>query len=414
MKRASFIAPLLLIAVGVLLLLRNIYPELPLGTFFGRFWPIILIGWGVLRLGELAMWKSQGRPLPVSGISGGEWIMAIVIAMFGTGFHNAQGFIGSFPGAIQIDGVDLFGDSHEFPLEASAPASATPRIIFEDFRGDVRIFGVDSPTSQVKITGQKRVRGVKGDANNITIRSTERTTNRGSRVSFSLDVSVPRGATVDFRGRAGDVTVEKITGGVTLSSNSGELKVEDVGGPVQIDLRRADVHVNVAKVPGTLSVGSGEVSANRIIGPAKMTARSYDVTARDFSGPLDIDLARGDITLEIGAGVAATSVRTRSGDIEVGLPSSAQFRLDATTARGDATNDFGDALRREENGRQGSVRGSVGNGPQITAEAGRGDVLIRRSEVRATAVTPASPATPAVPTAPKPPAPPKPLEKLEQ
>src|SRR6202040_2124881 len=53
MRRTSIVAPLLLIALGTLFLARNLYPDLPLVDYLARFWPFVLIAWGVLRLAEI-------------------------------------------------------------------------------------------------------------------------------------------------------------------------------------------------------------------------------------------------------------------------------------------------------------------------------------------------------------------------
>ena len=43
MRRTSFVAPLLLIAIGALFMARNLYPDLPLLDFTARYWPAVLI-----------------------------------------------------------------------------------------------------------------------------------------------------------------------------------------------------------------------------------------------------------------------------------------------------------------------------------------------------------------------------------
>jgi len=48
MRRTSFVAPMLLIAIGALFLARNIYPDMPLMDYVARFWPVVLIAWGAL------------------------------------------------------------------------------------------------------------------------------------------------------------------------------------------------------------------------------------------------------------------------------------------------------------------------------------------------------------------------------
>ena len=66
MKRTSVVAPLLLIGVGILFLARNMYPDLALIDYFARYWPVLLILWGVLRL---AQWGEQQKAGEEAGSS---------------------------------------------------------------------------------------------------------------------------------------------------------------------------------------------------------------------------------------------------------------------------------------------------------------------------------------------------------
>ena len=83
MRRASFFGPLLLIGLGVLFLARNVYPDLRLMDYVARYWPFVLVLWGVLRLGEILYWAATDQPLPPRGVSGGEWVMVILLCFFG-------------------------------------------------------------------------------------------------------------------------------------------------------------------------------------------------------------------------------------------------------------------------------------------------------------------------------------------
>ena len=72
MRRASLVAPLLLIGVGILFLARNVFPEMQLLDYLAKYWPLLLVVWGGLRLLEILFWTATGRPLPPFGISSGE------------------------------------------------------------------------------------------------------------------------------------------------------------------------------------------------------------------------------------------------------------------------------------------------------------------------------------------------------
>lgn len=91
MRRTSLIAPLLLIAVGALLLARNLYPDLPLTDYVARYWPYVLILWGALRIGEICYWAATSKPLPARGISGGEWVLIALLCLIGMGLRATKG-----------------------------------------------------------------------------------------------------------------------------------------------------------------------------------------------------------------------------------------------------------------------------------------------------------------------------------
>ena len=97
MRRSSFVAPLLLIAIGGLFLARNIYPEMPLLDYVSRYWPLILIAWGALRIVEIVAWSASAKPLPSRGISGGEWLLIVFLCMFGASLHAVRGFSNWWP-----------------------------------------------------------------------------------------------------------------------------------------------------------------------------------------------------------------------------------------------------------------------------------------------------------------------------
>ena len=86
-EKSSLVAPLLLIGIGALFLARNLYPELPLMDYLARYWPFLLIVWGVLRFAEVLFWSATDRPLPRAGVSGGEWVLVVFLCVFGPSMH---------------------------------------------------------------------------------------------------------------------------------------------------------------------------------------------------------------------------------------------------------------------------------------------------------------------------------------
>jgi len=451
MRRTSLVAPLLLIALGALLLARTLYPELPLLDYISRYWPLILIGWGVLRIAELAAWAAASKPLPANGISSGEWVMIVFLCLFGSSLHTVRGSSHWWSDHVRFDGFDLFsGQSYEYPLSGEQPSSRSPHVLIEDFRGDAKINGVDSGpgAEMVRVTGHKIIRGFSqqqsdrrnetapleftGNGDNVVIHLHQAQTVT-TRVSASLEISVPKGASVEVHGRNGDLEVNDISGSVTIASDNAGVRLKNIGGDARVDLRHSDlVHmsgvkgtvaikgrgsdiqlenvggpvsvngtyfgtiaienvskplhfagpqseINIQSIPGQVNISGGEVRAARVTGPVHLSARSRDVQIADFTGALEVTLERGDLSLRPGLPVGRIQARSRSGDIRLSLPPAAQFTLNASTNNGDISNPFGGGLALDTKGRHETLRGTVGAGSMIELETQRGDITVQKA-----------------------------------
>jgi len=453
MRRSSFVAPLLLIAIGGLFLARNIYPEMPLLDYVSRYWPLILIAWGVLRIVEIVAWSASAKPLPSRGISGGEWLLIVFLCLFGASLHAVRGFSNWWPDhMIQLNGLDfLGGERYEYPVSGEKACSRAPHIVIEDFRGDAKINGVDAAAGadQVKVVGHKTIRGreqkqadasndaspleVTGDANNVTIRVRQDQASGYNRISATLEISVPKGSSIEVHGRSGDLDINDITGSVNITSDNAGVRLKNIGGDARVDLRRSDViHMaavkgavqikgrgtdieledmsgevnidgaytgttrlqklvkpvhftgtqtvfNIESVPGEVSMTLGNFTGSKLTGQTHLTGRSRDVEISDFTGALDVSVQRGDLNIRPGLPLGRIQARSRSGDIRLSLPVAAQFSLNASTNHGEISNPFGGGLTVEANGRRGALRGSVGSGPAIELETQRGDITVQKA-----------------------------------
>jgi DUF4097 and DUF4098 domain-containing protein YvlB len=449
MRRSSIVAPLILIGIGALFLARNLYPELPVLDYVARFWPFVLIAWGALRLGEVVFWAASDHPMPRFGVSPGEWVLAIFLCVFGSSLHAVRGWNSWWPhSGAMIGGLEMFGESYEFPLSGEKASSKTPRVVLENFRGNARITGAD--TDSVKVTGHRMIRSLDqsaadnanqqapfemgGDENDIHIRNNqERVTNGRVRFTANMEISVPKGASIEAHGIYGDFDINSINGTVDITSDNAGVRLQDIGGDTRIDLRRSDVvrasgvkgafelkgrggdidlqdmtgqvtisgaysgvleFRNVAKplhyqgetttltmekLPGELHMTRGNVTASNLVGPVTLATRSRDVQMTEFTNSMDISVDRGDVTLRpVELPLARIEARTRSGNIDLALPANAKFDLSATTSRGEASNDFGAPLRADDEGRGSAVKGSNG-GATVTIHSDHGDVTVRKA-----------------------------------
>ncbi|MCS7041383.1 MAG: DUF4097 family beta strand repeat-containing protein [Bryobacteraceae bacterium] len=471
MRRGSLVGPLLLILIGVVFLLRNIRPDLPLFDLFVTWWPVLLIVWGALRVVEILATYFRGRPLPRAGVAGGEWAVIILVTIFAMSVWGVKRWTRELPGKIRIGGVEVFGEAFDYTEpEVVLQAAAQGRLIVENARGNTRITGTDG--TELRVLGRKTVRALDRNAadrasekaklkvvrNGDTVQVAHAEDSlEGARVSMDLEITAPRGSSIEFRGKYGDLEVKDIAGEVIVDSDNAGLRVESVGGRVKADLRRSDIvramkvkgdvllkgrgrdvelediaggvaiegswsgelilkriarnvrfesprtEVRAAAVPGEMRLTLSQLSLTQARGPVEIKAETKDVQLSDIADSITVDLERGDVELrqprpELGR----TEIRTRSGDIELALPAAARFRLRATTDRGEAVNDFDPRLKVDQDDRKGVIEGSLGAGPEIRLETQRGRVIVRR-------LTPAeaSALLGRPPQAPPPPEPPK-------
>jgi DUF4097 and DUF4098 domain-containing protein YvlB len=288
MRRASLVAPLLLIGVGLLFLARNVFPELPLLDYLAKYWPLLLVVWGGLRVIEILFWAAGGRPLPRFGISSGEWVLVVFLCFLGISLHAVRGFSNWLPGSrIELGGLEIFGESYDFPLSSERPVGETPRIVIESFRGNARIIGADVRT--VKVTGHSTIRSLDqasadranqqapleldGDPNEIHIRTMQnRVSGNNRRISADLDIVVPKGATIEAHGRSGDFDISNIMGSIEVNSDNASVRVEEIGGNVLMETRGSDI-----------------LRAVKVKGSVELKGRGSDIDLQDIGGTVTIN-----------------------------------------------------------------------------------------------------------------------------
>lgn len=469
MRPRSIAGPIILISIGVLFLVNNLQPDIRLFTLITTYWPFLLIGWGALRLVEILSWRGQGRPLPQFGISGGEWTLAIVMSFLGTGFLYGSRIDRDWRHGFRMRGIEMLGEPFDYPLSGVKQTTTnSPKIVLEKFRGNARITGIDS--NEVKVTGSKRVRAfdrAEADRNDqstpfeiveqggvIIIRMNHDRITNSSQVSADIEVLAPKGASIDAHGRRGDFDINDIRGAVEITSDNAGVRMNNIGGPVRVDLKASDVvkvtnarsnvevkatrgqelefenidgslSVNgnyhgdlqfrairkvfrfdslrtafrIENVPGIVRINSGNITGSNLMGPIVLTTNSKDVEFSDFTNSLEVTVDKGDLEIRPGRiPLGKIAANTKSGRVEIVLPAVAKFDLTATTDKGEVENEWGTPLEMERNGRKTKLTGATGQGPSITAHTNRGNVIIRKGELAVRPPTP--PAVPAVPKAP--------------
>jgi hypothetical protein len=463
MKRGSIIGPVLLIAVGALFLVNNLRPDLPALAIVSRWWPFVLVAWGLARIVEITYWWRSGRPVPGSGVSGGEWTLAAILCVVGSMMHYGPRFGDRFS-RVRVGGLEMLGESYEYPEpEKKLSAGKAPRVVVENLRGNARIVGAD--TEEVVARGKTTVRAfVQSEADRVAkdcqpevllqggvvlVRSNQQKHVGSSRVTTEMEITVPRGATVEARGRYGDFEVSGIAGSVIVDSDNAGVRLSNIGGNANVETRRGDVvrvvgvkgnvevrgsngdveleniegqalvtgsyggeltfrriakalrfessntDLRVPRVPGRIELARGHLSGEDLVGPIHLRARSKDVLLTDFTDSIELDLNKGDVELRPRRlPLSKMNVTIKGGNVDLDLPEGAKFEINASVDRGEiSSSEFG-GLRQDHSGRGARLNGSVGGGPLITLHTDRGSIAVRKGG--APVAEPPAPPTPPI------------------
>lgn len=425
-KRKSIFAGLLLIGLGVLFLLFRFDPELHLGTLIWRYWPVIIIVWGVAKLVDHLLGRGTGERTPI--LTGGEAALLIAVLFCSAGlgvidhlrhrhdfnfnFHpfsdrytvsdaltarkippNARVTIQTDRGNITVH----VGGGDELRVTVNKSASDPNRSAAEDRMASVRtiIEQTDGGFSVHPLNQQDWEGSVETDLDvqlpktAIVTASTRRGDVKVTGVSAALQVSATKGD-IDVHDTASDVSaaissgnvrISDVQGNVSLSGHGDEVDVSDVSGDATLNgefygtIRVRNVaqttrfnsnrsNMMITRLNGRLELDSGDLHLSNVAGAVKLATRNSDIEVEDVAGPLEIADSHGDIAIRCSRPPsAAIGVTDESGEVRLTLPDNSNFQISAVSQSGEVESEFESPSLRLINGDNvGRLTGTVGSG----------------------------------------------------
>jgi len=455
----SVVGPLILIVIGLLFLLRNFGYTIPLLYNFVKYWPLLFVVIGVVRLAEHFAARSAQRPVPRMG--GGTVFLLVIVIAVGVGLsaaHHGRNNIdwGWARDNSDMDEVDLqdhlmrlFGSEYTYDgtLSQQIPAGGSVRVNCD--RGDITVNNWDQP--QVQVVYHKRIfAGSRGEADSTNQATTPKLLAQGTSVDVQansegagikgvatdIEVYLPLKADLEVTARRGDVTIDQVAGNVNVTTRHGSLHASNVTGNLVADgrlddltletisgtvlvtadvfgdtrlsklqkgavLRTSRTELQFAKLDGNLTMDSGDLQGDGMLGPLSLSTRAKDVNLRNFTGDVRIDDDHGDITLEStsAAGLGNMDLTTHHGNVYLQLPAKASFQYKVVTRHGDISSNF-ESVRPEGRTGTSSAAGVVGKGGvKVNITSDTGDIEIRKAE-SSTASPPEPPAAQEPPAKP--------------
>ncbi len=444
-SRGSSLFPgLLLLFVGLLLLLHN-YRGISIGEVIGHWWPLILIFWGGIKLYERMAASRAGDP-GAAKISGSEVVLVL-------GLLSLLGIVVAIDyGRQNLPGrIHEWGNSFDFDLNVApkvVPADA--RIVIHNGRGNISVR--PSEDSQIRVSGKKNAKAWnESDAQQFAERAGVEIAQSGdgyeihptgvgagdSRISFDLDVAVPKKALLTIRNEKGDITVADMAKPVNVTNGVGDIEVRGTGGDVNIDTRKSDIKVsdtkgnvkisghggeiNVSSATGGLTIDGefyGAIRADKVAKGVRFLSRRTDLTLSQLAGHMEANpgnleifdapgnlsvRTQDDITLENAGGKVKVDNRrgnvnvrfsvapkedieidNASAGITLSLPESSSFEIVADCHSGDIDSEFqSDSLKLTPGTKSGDshLEGKYGSGrgPKIILKTSYGPISIHKT-----------------------------------
>jgi DUF4097 and DUF4098 domain-containing protein YvlB len=226
------------------------------------------------------------------------------------------------------------GESADF--QKSYTLGPGSRIKIENVSGDIVVSGYEGSTIQVKgvTVGRDKDRvdvEDTSDAGSLSLKA-HYPQNGNCDASVRFEVQVPRSMAYKFD---------------SLSTASGDIKVQDVTGELDAHSASGDVHIE------------------NVTGGVRARTASGDVAAKQIRGLVNAESASGDVSVEITkleGNDHQMKVTTASGDVTVKLPANPDVEVEISTVSGSVQTDFPIQIQTPEFGPGQSARGRLGNG----------------------------------------------------
>jgi DUF4097 and DUF4098 domain-containing protein YvlB len=353
LRRPSMVGPVILLVVGVVALLveTNQLNGFHLWDWYLRWWPLLLIGVGLLSLGEWLYDRSYASSQVQLGrrSHGGLVTLLIVLAVVGYlmnyGSHRLHGMHVFNDG----EGDDIFshmmGQEHDDDSNLNQQIPSGAAVDIQVPHGDVTI----SPSGDDQIHVQAHLVVYSGNdrdakrklealapqvtvnGQNVTLRAADSNDGRAD-----LIVEIPKGSVPTVNAGHGDVTIESLPGttgiAAKISADRGDVKVENLAGGVQVRMGKGDFNahavsgdvslqgklddVSISDVQGRVALDGdffGDTHLSHVVSGVHFHSSRTNVEVVALPGDLSID--SGDLQLNTAQGPAKIS--TSAKDVEI-------------------------------------------------------------------------------------------------
>lgn len=261
-----------------------------------------------------------------------------------------------------LDSLPQGGRNVRVDIALRVPKATTSEITAE--RGDISVEGLQGEQTLTTKRGDVRAASLEGLV-------------RVHKSRGSTQVRDVKG-NVEVDGRGSDIDIGGIAGTVTVSGDfSGAVQFRDVTQSLRYTSSRTDL--SAQRLTGRLYMEMGSLDARGVDGPFELNTQQKDINLDGFAHRIKISDKNGEIRLRASsAPKQSIDVQSERGGIELVLPESSNFQIEATSRHGEVESDFsGPGLKINREGEAPSITGSYGKGgPMIRLATSYGTIRV--------------------------------------
>ncbi len=463
-RRASIVGPCLLLAIGIIALLLETghLSAAQFWTWYARWWPVLLIGVGLVSLAEY-FWD-RNNPYAGRRSVGGVVFLILILAAMGWGTHEGRWW-GPLSNQFDDDGNDFFsmmGAEHDNDVQMDEALAANANVNIQNPHGDVTV--TTSTDGQMHVRAHQVVHSTSDkDAEKAFDEAKPRIVTSGSGAVITvpsrngarvdLTVQLPEKSLATINAGHGDVTVDGLKGNVDVTSGHGDVKLDSIGGDVHARMNHGDfsahqvdghafvdghvedvtlseikgpvglngeffgdthleqvgstVHfhttrtdLDIPKLAGDLTMDKDDLTANQASGPVRIITRSKNIELSQITGDTHIENSDGDVNVTTLAPLGNVNITNRTGGLTLTVPENSNFTVNASTTEDDELQaDF--PLQSAVGGDRRTLQGTVGHGGvKLDLSTSHGNLQLKRGEGAERPEPPEKPELPEKPEAP--------------
>lgn len=288
--RGSIFWALTLIAVGALFLYQNFNPAVRPWHLIAKYWPILIIFWGVSKLIDYFQAKSHPEAHPSSLFSAGEVVLLIVILIIGTILSKTLLTPWrEWPSMMGINDqqfAEMFFNSYTFTQRVSENVEGQPHLLVVNRRGNVEVRGSDqnnigaviqetvwaeNESAARKVADRLQFHLAQNGGQYELTSNLDSLPFSGRAVRLDMVIHVPQSTASEVTVDDGDVTASGLKGNQTLTSRRGDVRASDIEGVLKIHKSR------------------GTTSVSKVDGSVEIEGRGGDIGVRDVTGSVIVE-----------------------------------------------------------------------------------------------------------------------------